>query len=434
MKRQSLLLLIILHALTTVRASVLVGKTEGAMTVGATGAANYTIPIKLLPGLSDFVPQLSLTYNSQAGNGLAGFGWNISGMSAITISPRNVYFDGEAECIYRGEDNAYYLDGMRLLPVSGTNGQQGAVYRTENEHFSHIEITSWNGSTPTTFTVKTTDGTVYKYGNGTGRLLLSGNEAYQWMLDYAEDRLGNYIIYTYAQEGLLYPTSVSYGRNTHGDKGVSCMVSFVYENRTDSIPVYLLATRVACSRRLKRITCQYDGNTYRTYALTYNDSVYSHLTSVTESGTSSASYSPTTDMNGVTKQYTYDTHGYPLCTIHGNSYVETRYDKYGILRSRTRHDGADSTRTDYTYDQYDRLTKEEGPLHTYQYSYDQYNRLTSENRALRDSISTYYLYTGYTYNTNNQLAGKTSLFSTAPYDYLAAGYSTDFFIQIQAKL
>ena len=175
MKRQSLLLLIILHALTTDRASVLVGKTEGAMTVGATGAANYTIPIKLLPGLSDFVPQLSLTYNSQAGNGLAGFGWNISGMSAITISPRNVYFDGEAECIYRGEDNAYYLDGMRLLPVSGTNGQQGAVYRTENEHFSHIEITSWNGSTPTTFTVKTTDGTTKKIVEREGSMIIAYN-------------------------------------------------------------------------------------------------------------------------------------------------------------------------------------------------------------------------------------------------------------------
>lgn len=293
MKRIYSILFSLLLGLTVVRAAVLVGRTEGNLSVSPTGAATYTIPLNLQPGMSDFMPQLSLSYNSQSGNGLAGYGWNVSGLSAISIAPRNVWFDGTAECIYRGEDNAYYLDGMRLLLVSGMNGQAGAIYRTENEQYSRIEITSMLDETPATFTVKTTDGTTYKYGNSTGRLQLNTSEAYQWTLDYAEDRLGNYITFTYAQEGMLYPTLVSYGRNVHGDKGVTCTVAFSYESRTDSLPTYLFGTRSRCSRRLKSVTCKYDGNTYRTYTLAYDEGTFSHLRSVTEGGTSSASYSPT---------------------------------------------------------------------------------------------------------------------------------------------
>ena len=177
----------------TLSAAVLVGKTEGAMSVSPTGAATYTIPIKIQNGMSDFVPNISLTYNSQAGNGIVGMGFSISGLSAISIVPRSVYFDGHAEAIYTGEDNAFALDGQRLLLKSGNNGQTDATYRTENEQYSLISITSSSNGTPATFQVKTTDGTTYKYGSSSGRLTMSNGEAFQWVLDYAEDALGNYI-------------------------------------------------------------------------------------------------------------------------------------------------------------------------------------------------------------------------------------------------
>ena len=108
-------------------AAVLVGKTEGAFSVSPSGAATYTIPIKVQNGLSEFSPSISLTYNSQSGNGIAGMGFSISGLSAISIVPRSVYFDGQAECIYPDEENVFALDGQRLLLISGNN------YRTENE-------------------------------------------------------------------------------------------------------------------------------------------------------------------------------------------------------------------------------------------------------------------------------------------------------------
>jgi len=275
-------------------ASAAVGKTEGSFSVSPTGAATYTIPIKVQSGLSDFVPNISLVYSSQSGNGIAGVGFGISGLSAISIAQKNIYFDGHAEAIKQGADNAFTLDGQRLLLKDGTNGQTGATYRTENEQYNLISITDTQNGTPATFQVKATNGITYKYGSTTGRHTLSNGESYQWALDYAEDILGNYIQYTYAQEGVLYPTSITYGRNTHGPAGVDCTVQFTYESRPDSVPVYLLDEQCYLKKRLKSIVCKYNGNVYRTYTLNYTVDVFSHLVSVTETGRSSVSVPPTT--------------------------------------------------------------------------------------------------------------------------------------------
>ena len=311
-------ILIYLFAITIfpkiISAAVLVGKTDGAFSVSPTGAATYTIPIKVQNGLSDFSPSISLTYSSQAGNGIAGMGFSISGLSAISIVPRSVYFDGQAEAIYTGEDNAFTLDGQRLLLKEGQNGQTGATYRTENEQYSLISITNSANGTPAIFQVKATNGSTYKYGNSSGRLTLSNGEAYQWALDYAEDVLGNYIQYNYSQEGVLYPTSITYGRNIHGTAGVDCTIQFNYESRPDSVPVYLHGELHFLKKRLKSIVCKYSGNIYRTYTLNYTEDVFSHLISVSETGTSSASVPPTTFEWEVPSEYQLSSNGKSLET------------------------------------------------------------------------------------------------------------------------
>ena len=42
------------------------------------GTGTMTVPIATSPGRSGFGPQLSLSYNSGAGNGPFGFGWSLS--------------------------------------------------------------------------------------------------------------------------------------------------------------------------------------------------------------------------------------------------------------------------------------------------------------------------------------------------------------------
>src|SRR5215472_16047046 len=43
-----------------------------------TGTGSLTVPIALSPGRSGFGPQLFLSYDSGAGNGPFGLGWNLS--------------------------------------------------------------------------------------------------------------------------------------------------------------------------------------------------------------------------------------------------------------------------------------------------------------------------------------------------------------------
>ena len=61
-----------------------VGVTEGKLTVSASGAANYTIPLYLPPGINETVPKIGISYNSQSGVGMLGYGWNLTGLSSIT--------------------------------------------------------------------------------------------------------------------------------------------------------------------------------------------------------------------------------------------------------------------------------------------------------------------------------------------------------------
>jgi hypothetical protein len=55
-----------------------------------TGTGSMTVPIATSPGRSGFGPQLSLSYDSGAGNGPFGLGWNLS-LPSITRKTDKVY-------------------------------------------------------------------------------------------------------------------------------------------------------------------------------------------------------------------------------------------------------------------------------------------------------------------------------------------------------
>ncbi len=85
-----------------------------------TGTGSMTVPIATSPGRAGFGPQLSLSYDSGAGNGPFGLGWNLS-LPVITRKTDKglpQYCDTE-------ESDVFILSGAEdLVPVLLPNGER----------------------------------------------------------------------------------------------------------------------------------------------------------------------------------------------------------------------------------------------------------------------------------------------------------------------
>ncbi len=124
-----------------------IAETLGALSVSSTGAAGYNIPIALPPGINGVQPDLSISYSSQGGSGLAGWGWNVSGVSSITRAGATTFHDGrigKVDFTTGSAGDRFSLNGQRLMLKSGTYGADGSVYETEQ--FSNLKISAYGVS------------------------------------------------------------------------------------------------------------------------------------------------------------------------------------------------------------------------------------------------------------------------------------------------
>lgn len=125
------LVLYLLAACTNaIAANVVPGSIPASFDVTLTGSAGYSIPIKIAPGAAGTEPKLQLSYDSQAPAGVLGAGWYISGLSVITRGPKDHLIDGQASGVTLSDNDALYLDGQRIIPVSPASGA-GASRRRE---------------------------------------------------------------------------------------------------------------------------------------------------------------------------------------------------------------------------------------------------------------------------------------------------------------
>src|SRR4051812_34599108 len=132
------------------------GASAGSFQVNEAGAAQYSIPIRMAPGIGGMEPKIALSYSSMAGNGLAGGGWNIDGLSAIIRCPQTAAQDGigsGARGINYDSGDRYCLDGQRLVAINGAYGADGTEYRTERESFTKVISYGAAGSGPAWFKV-----------------------------------------------------------------------------------------------------------------------------------------------------------------------------------------------------------------------------------------------------------------------------------------
>lgn len=266
-----------------------VGRIDGYFNLSPAGAATYSIPLKLRDGYSSFTPSISLTYSSQSGNGIAGFGWSLSGLSSINAVGHSRYFDGDnISGVCANTNDAYAIDGKRLLLTSGINSRKGAKYTTEDDNYQIISIDSAFATTPKSFVVRQPDGTRLRYGFNSNAIFRTPNrysqKAIAWLCDYATDINGNSIKYVYSYyNNVPLLNRVEYGKNNN--TGPLCTVSFVYEGRPDTVSTYVAGQKFILAHRLASIEYRYNNTLYRKLTLAYNnDSYYSHLVSIKETG------------------------------------------------------------------------------------------------------------------------------------------------------
>ncbi|GAA4419283.1 RHS repeat-associated core domain-containing protein [Nibrella viscosa] len=318
----------------TINVALPVGSTAGSAGVSPSGGSSYTIPITVPPGTNGVAPSIALSYNSQSGDGIAGVGWGLSGLSFITRVPRTMYYDGETNAVEMNNNDRFVLDGMRLILKSGSNGGNGTTYGTESENFSTITSFGSQGNGPEWFQVTTKEGVIMEFGH-TSDSRHSGQFAtvLTWGISKIRYPDGNYIDFVYRSDvGFnLLIDQINYTGNSNTGQAPYNQVKFYYKTRQDINLAFQADTKIESRYLLDRITTQAEGQAVKSYQLTYGtDPSYdggqnfgSYLKTLTEAGSDGSSLNATHFKYGdapanFTRVQTPDLFGYNISPLTGD--------------------------------------------------------------------------------------------------------------------
>jgi len=210
-----------------------------------TGTGSLNVPIACSPGRSGFGPQLSLAYDSGAGNGPFGLGWNLS-LPAITRKtdkglPR--YNDAD-------ESDVFVLSGAEdLVPVTGPEanttctidgvGYRVQLYRPRIEGlFARIERWTDLQSGEVHWRSISRDNITTSYGKTSDNHIADELRVFSWLICESFDDKGNAIVYEYAKENSegIDPTLTSEGNRTDSSRSVNRYLKRIkYGNRVSRL-------------------------------------------------------------------------------------------------------------------------------------------------------------------------------------------------------
>ena len=268
-----------------------VGYLDGEFAVSPSGAATYNVPIAIPPGTAGVQPDISLSYNSQSGIGIAGKGWSLSGLSSISRCPKTKAQDGIKGGVEMNATDVYCLDGQKLIKIyenlNVTEGDPLRRFKTETDDYSEIKLIKKTGGNY--FRVETKSGEIHTYGSTDDSSIyldyLPGvapdTRRLSFLLNQTKDLLGNYIKYTYQNVGNFKGKikRIDYTGNLNTGLVPYNFIDFTYENSTQPYTGYILGSNRYVLTRLKKIRVRYNASTIRDYDLSYLD-VSSDITKV----------------------------------------------------------------------------------------------------------------------------------------------------------
>ncbi|MEQ1639044.1 MAG: SpvB/TcaC N-terminal domain-containing protein, partial [Methylococcales bacterium] len=267
--------------------------TNSNFSVGSDGSANVSIPIQVPPGTAGMAPTLSLSYNSNGGNGLLGMGWGIDGLSQISRCPKTIIQDGAMGGVNYTTADKICIDGQRLISTGGVYGANATEYRTESANFAKIiSYTTTVANGPDSFKVWTKAGQVIEYGNTADSRIEAAAKTVirSWGVNKISDTKGNYITVSYIEDnpnGEAYVSRVDYTGNATSSPVLTpyASVQFVYEARPDTTTSYHAGSVIKQTKRMTNIKTYNGATLVKDYRMTYaNTGAYSVDTSNVKNG------------------------------------------------------------------------------------------------------------------------------------------------------
>ena len=234
--------------------------------VSPTGARTYQIPIVTAAGFK-LTPSIALGYNSQAGEGWVGYGWDIQGLSTICLINKNVYYHGVAKgASVEDKDAVFALDGVPL--VRNSNSATSSAYPLETAS-GHILVAPEKNSQGyvVRFTALYPNGLTVVYGAESDNAFnLPSYPAVE-----SRDLEGNKIEYDYYLDlvnGNHRITSIRYGFDDSGRYGGEISFSYDFGNSFDS---YYAGKLVRRPYRLTKVISKNGSDQVGNYSLSYEE-------------------------------------------------------------------------------------------------------------------------------------------------------------------
>ncbi|REC48042.1 RHS repeat-associated core domain-containing protein [Chryseobacterium pennipullorum] len=295
--------------------------TKGDIDVSAGGQLQFTLPIALPPGVKTVAPQINLVYASGSGNGIAGYGWSISGITAISRIGKTIEKDGDVKGIQLDYSDVYSFNGQRLILKSGQYGKDGAEYVTEkysNARFRSVG-NSLNIAGPDYWEVTYEDGSQAWYNRTFTNRQGDTRPALEYNITKWKDVHGNYITYGYSSlSGFVGPldgrksllTSISWGGNETLNKPHFNEILLQYKDRVFKEINYLQGEEFQQDKILDDITVNTNGKLFKRYAVEYvdNSTSYQFAKKITEYNSGNLPANPVTftyEQNNTTEHIPY---------------------------------------------------------------------------------------------------------------------------------
>ncbi len=266
-----------------------VGKIPVQEGMTPTGARTYSVPVSVIQSL-DFVPQIALSYNSQGGQGVAGYGWSISGLSSITIANRTQYYNGAPKAVnYMDTDHVYTLDGIPL--VQNEKSSLAGEFQLETARGHIVVKKHLSGGEVSHFTALYPDGSRATFGNDG----YTGIMRYTYPITEIEDVRGNRIVFKYKSYATnyghkYYITSIEYGFGS--DDTPAGKIEFSYDWDDLSHLRYYAGIETRFAYLLKSVSSYNGSKEICRYDLTHEQKDNDYLLTVIDSESDGTALNP----------------------------------------------------------------------------------------------------------------------------------------------